>query len=338
MTDPRRVRWGVLSTARILRRLVPPLRESPRSELVAIASRDGARAREAAERWGAARAHDSYEALLADPDIDAVYLPLPNHLHAPWLLRCIDAGKHVLCEKPLALSGADVEEVAAAAARRGVHVAEAFVHLHHPQLAAMRGVLGSGELGAPVLLRGGYSFRITDPGNIRLDPARGGGSLWDVGCYPVSLFIALLGAAPAEVSAMQVLSASGVDETFAGQLRFEGPGGRTVLAQVDCGFTTALRETVEIACTEGTLAPRSPFRADIDGTPGGLIVRKGAETRIVEVPPCVPFGREVAAFEALLLDGAAPVVPLSLSADVARTLAALYESARTGRPVPLQGR
>ena len=190
----------------------------------------------------------------------------------------------------------------------------------------------SPALGAPALLRGGYSFRITDPANIRLDPARGGGSLWDVGCYPVSLFVALMGGAPVEVMGAQVLSASGVDETFAGQLRFEQPGGRTVLAQIDCGFTTALREVVEIACEEGTLSPRAPFRADIDGTPGGLLVRKVGAERVIEVPPCVPFGREIAAFEALLLDGAPPAVTLACSAAVARTLAALYESARSGRP------
>src|SRR5262249_28876123 len=140
-----RLRWGVLSTARILRRLLPPLLQSPRSRLVAIASRDGDRAREAAARWHAPRAHGSYEALLADPEVDAVSLPLPNHLHAPWVLRCIDAGKHVLCEKPLALRGEDVDAIAAAAARRGVHVVEAFVHLHHPQLDAMGAVLDAGE-------------------------------------------------------------------------------------------------------------------------------------------------------------------------------------------------
>jgi predicted dehydrogenase len=323
----------VLSTARILRRFIPPLLQSPRSELVALASRDPERAREGARRWHARRAHGSYEALLDDPEIDAVYLPLPNHLHTPWLLRCIEAGKHVLCEKPLCLSGEDVEAVAAAAARRGVHVVEAFVHLHHPQLEAMRAALP--EIGPLVLLRAGYSLHISDPANIRFDPARGGGSLWDLGCYPVSLLIALLGAAPEEVIGRQVLAGSGVDQTFTGLLRFAGPeaAGRPVLAQIDCGFTTPLRETVEIIGERGTLTPRAPFRADIDGTPGGLtLCVEGRLPQELAIPRYVPFAVEIAAFEDLILDGAPPAVPLSLSAQIAYTLAALYRSARTGQP------
>lgn len=336
-----RVRWGVLSTARILRRFIPPLLQSPRSELVALASRDPDRAREGARRWHARRAYESYEALLSDPEIDAVYLPLPNHLHAPWLLRCIEAGKHVLCEKPLCLSGEDVDAVAAAAARRGVHVVEAFVHLHHPQLQAMRAALD--DIGPLVLLRGGYSLHISDPANIRFDPARGGGSLWDLGCYPVSLLVALMGAAPQEVLGQQVLAPSGVDQTFTGLLRFAGPSpsststststGRSVLAQIDSGFTTPLRETLELIGERGTLTPRAPFRADIDGTPGGLtLCVEGRLPQELEIPRYVPFAVEIAAFEDLLLDGAPPVVPLSLSAQIARTLAALYRSARTGQP------
>lgn len=174
ITHSKPLRWGVLSTARILRRFVPALRTCPRSQLHAIASRDLQRGRAAAERWGIPRVHGSYDELLQDSDIDAVYVAAPNHLHAALSLRCAAAGKHVLCEKPLALSLREVDELRAAAERHRVVITEAFVHLHHPQARRLREELAQGVIGALGLLRGGHGFRLSDPGNIRWDPALGG--------------------------------------------------------------------------------------------------------------------------------------------------------------------
>jgi xylose dehydrogenase (NAD/NADP) len=332
------IRWGLLSTARILRRFIPALRKAPHSELRAVASRDPARAAACAEQYQIPRSYTSYEALLADPEIDAVYLALPNHLHAEWAIRAVSAGKHVLCEKPLALSVGEVDAIAQAAKNHQRHVVEAYVHLHHPQAPLLRQALAGDVVGPVALVRGGMRFRVSDPNNIRLDPTRGGGALWDVGCYPVSMLLYLAGALPAEVSAFQQLGPSGVDTSFAGQLRFERSAlGGAFLAQIDCGLASPFRETLEVVGERGSLVPFSPFRAGIDEAPAGYtLLVEGQAAQSIDTPVADPFLAEVTAFEALLLDHAPPAVPLALSRDVIAVLEALYRSARTGgQPVGL---
>jgi xylose dehydrogenase (NAD/NADP) len=324
------IRWGLLSTARILRRFIPALRKAPRSELRAVASRDPARAAACAAQYQIPRSYTSYEALLDDPEIDAVYLALPNHLHAEWAVRAVTAGKHVLCEKPLALSQSEVEAIAWAAENHHRHVVEAYVHLHHPQAPLLRQALQSGAIGPVALVRGGMRFRVSDPSNIRLDPDRGGGALWDVGCYPVSMLLYLAGTLPAKVSAFQQLGPSGVDTSFIGQLRFEHSAlGGAFLAQIDCGLASPFRETLEIVGERGSLVPLSPFRAGIDGAPEGYtLLIEGQPAETVDTPLVDPFLAEITAFEALLLEHAPPAVPLALSRDVTSVLEALYRSAR----------
>lgn len=326
------IRWGLLSTARILRRFIPALRKAPKSELRAVASRDSARAAACAAQYQIPRSYATYESLLADPEIDAVYLALPNHLHAEWAVRAVSAGKHVLCEKPLALSAGEVDAIAAAAQTHQRHVVEAYVHLHHPQTPLLRQALQGGTIGPVALIRGGMRFRVTDPSNIRLDPERGGGALWDVGCYPVSMLLYLAGVLPAEVSAFQQLGPSGVDTSFVGQLRFERSDlGGAFLAQIDCGLASPFRETLEVVGERGSLVPLSPFRAGIDGAPTGYtLLLEGQPAQSIDTSVADPFLAEVTAFEALLLGHAPPAVPLALSRDVTAVLEALYRSARSG--------
>ena len=189
-----KLRWGLLSTARINRALIPPLRASPRNELAAVASRGRERAEAYAREWSIPRAFGSYEDMLADPGIDVIYNPLPNRLHAEWTIKAAQAGKHVLCEKPLAMTVEEVDAMAAAAQQAGVVVAEAFMYRHHPQTLKVKEMVERGEIGDLRLVRGSFTFNLTHPGDVRLDPALGGGSLRDVGCYPISYARYVIGA------------------------------------------------------------------------------------------------------------------------------------------------
>src|SRR3990172_2137566 len=182
LTEP--LGWGLLSTARINRALIPPLRASKRSKLVAVASRTAKGAQAYAHKWRIPRAYASYEAMLDEADIDVIYNSLPNHLHAEWTIKAAQAGKHVLCEKPLALSVEEVDAMTAAARQAGVVVAEAFMYRHHTQTLKVKELVESGAVGNVRLVRGSFTFMISRQDDVRLDPAMGGGCLWDVGCYP----------------------------------------------------------------------------------------------------------------------------------------------------------
>ena len=188
------LRWGLLSTARINKALITPLQISKRNHLLAIASRSQEKADAYAHEKKIERAYGSYADLLADPDIDVIYNPLPNHLHAEWTIKAVEAGKHVLCEKPLALSTGEVDAMAAAAKKHGKVVAEAFMYRSHPKTLKVKEIVDSGELGQLKIVRGSFSFMMTNPDDIRWQPEMGGGGLWDIGCYPLSFTRAALGA------------------------------------------------------------------------------------------------------------------------------------------------
>src|SRR6185369_13656332 len=188
------LRWGILSTADIARRkVVPGMRKAARCEVVAVGSRDGELARGFADELGIARAHDSYEALLADPDVDAVYIPLPNHLHREWTLAAARAGKHVLCEKPIALSAADAEQMVAACESAGVRLMEAFMYRLHPSWLGVRSLLAAGRIGRLQSVQSWFSYYNDDPSNIRNIAEAGGGALLDIGCYSINLSRMLFG-------------------------------------------------------------------------------------------------------------------------------------------------
>jgi D-xylose 1-dehydrogenase (NADP+, D-xylono-1,5-lactone-forming) len=325
--DDRALRWGLLGTARINRMVIPPLRASAGNRLLAVASRDAARADAYAREWGIERAHGSYEALLADPEIDAVYVPLPNHLHAEWTIRAARAGKHVLCEKPLALTAAEVDAMEAAARASGVVLAEAFMYRHHPQTLRVKELVEGGAIGTPRFVRGTFSFTLDRPNDVRLRPEWGGGCLWDVGCYPLSFARFVLGAEPLAVLGSQVLGATGIDETFAGQLVF--PGG--VLAQIDAGFRAPLRTGFEVAGTGGTILVRQPWRPE--GLP--ILLTRGSETEEIVAGGEDRYLLEIEDLADCVRTGRAPRVSLAESRGNVATIVALLESARSGRPVTL---
>jgi predicted dehydrogenase len=321
--------WGILGTARINRMLIPPLRVSAGNRLVAVASRDRERAEAYAREWQIGRAHGSYEALLADPEIDAVYIPLPNHLHAEWTVKAARAGKHVLCEKPLALSVADVDAMAAACRESGVVLAEAFMYRHHPQTVKVKQLLDAGTIGALRYLRGSFTFPLTRPNDVRLRPEWGGGCLWDIGCYPLSFARLLVGKEPLEVFGSRVLGPTGIDESFAGQLVFPGD----VLFQLDAGFRSPVRAEMELVGTEGVIRVHHPWRPEPDHPV--LLTREG-RTEAIPIPGVDRFLLEIEDLADAARGRKPPRMSLADSRANVAALVALQRSAREGRPVRVE--
>lgn len=328
-TDGRVLRWGLLGTARINRAVIPAIRAAGRHALVAVASRSAARADAYAAEWGIGRAHAAYESLLADPDIDVVYIGLPNALHAEWAIAAVEAGKHVLCEKPLATRVADVDAIAAAAVARGRTVAEGFMYRHHPQTALLRQLVDEGAVGEVRIIRGAFRFVHSRAEDVRWLPELGGGCLWDVGCYPVSYARWVLRAEPIEVFGWQRLTPGGVDETFVGHLLF--PGG--VIATIDSSFRSAFATSFEVAGTAGSIRVTNPFKP---GDEASVIVADAeGRCRTVAAPGQELFVGEVEDMARVILDGEEPRISLADSRGNVAALAALYESARIGRAVAL---
>jgi D-xylose 1-dehydrogenase (NADP+, D-xylono-1,5-lactone-forming) len=320
-----RLRWGLLSTARINRLVIPAIRASARSELTTVASRTRDRAQTYAAEWKIPRVLGSYDALLDDPAVDVVYISLPNSLHVEWTVRALEAGKHVLCEKPLAQSVADVDRVEAAATRASRVAEEAFMYRHHPLTAAAHTIVKSGRLGAVRGFKGAFTFPLTREGDVRLEASLGGGSLWDVGCYPVSYTCLLAGKAPVEVFGWQQVNASGIDLEFAGTMRFD----EGAVAQFDSGFVGPFRAEMEVIGRDASLRITRPFRADVMSR---LLLTIGDETETLPFEQETAFAGEIADMEAAVLDGRPPRIPLSESRRTVQTICALYESARSGQP------
>lgn len=325
------IRWGLLSTANINRRVIPAIRQAERGELVAVASRTAVRVAEYAAQWEIPRTFDSYESLLADPDIDAVYIALPNHLHAEWSIKAMRAGKHVLCEKPFALSLAEVDEMTAVARETGRVLAEAFMYRHHPQTKIAKAWVDSGQLGDIVRVEAAFSFTMRHSENIRLDPAMGGGCLWDVGSYPVSLAQLIMGEPPELVWGQAWLGPSGVDESFAGQMRYSH--GR--VAQFSSAFRTPWHTYAEIIGTAGRLTLTRPFVA-LDQPARALTFHPAeGEPQEIAVPDEYLYLGEIVDMHAAILDGKTQHISLSETRDHVRTVLALYQSAQTDQPVHL---
>jgi xylose dehydrogenase (NAD/NADP) len=248
------VRWGILSTARINRLVIPGAHAPEKIELVGVAGRDGARAEAYAREWEIPRAYGSYEALLADDEIEAVYISLPNNLHVEWSIRTLEAGKHVLCEKPLAKRAAEVERAFDAAERAGRLLSEAFMYRHNPQARRLVELVESGAIGDLRVVRSCFSFTVGDPQNIRLRPELDGGALMDVGCYCVS-GSRLLAGEPQHVFGRQLIGATGTDAVFTGLLSFPGD----VFALFDCGTMLPTRDELEAIGTEASLFLDDPW-------------------------------------------------------------------------------
>jgi predicted dehydrogenase len=322
------LKWGILGTAKINESTIPPLRRSKRNQLLAVASRDAGRASNYAQARSIPRSYGSYDALLADPEIDVVYISLPNSLHAEWTIRAARAGKHVLCEKPLATSLADVDAISAAARENSVVVAEAFMYRHHPQTLKVQELVASGALGKIWLVRGSFSFRIARAGDVRLSTELEGGSLWDVGCYPVSYARTVLGAEPEEAYAWQVVGSSGVDVAFAGMLRF----AQGAAAQFDSGFVPAFRAAFEVVGDERSLTVPMPYKPIKEER---LILKRGSEKEIIRLPAFDLYSGEIEDMADAVLHGKPPRISLADSRGNAAAILALYESARAGKPIRL---
>jgi predicted dehydrogenase len=326
------LRWGVLSTARIAReKVMPAIRAAGRSELVALASREPDRARSLAHELAIPHVHDSYEALLADPEVDAVYVPLPNHLHVEWTLAAVRAGKHVLCEKPLALGAADAARVLEAADAAGVRVMEAFMYRLHPAWQAVRDLLASGAIGDLVAVQSWFSFFNDDPANIRNIHGYGGGALYDVGCYCVNLSRMLFENEPRRVVGSIVRDAvSGVDTTTSALLEFDGGSA---------GFTCSIRaepdQRVHVHGSRGRISISIPFNIPAD-RPIDVLVTAGGDppvaprTTVRSFGPADPYAIEVERFAAAVLDGGPLPTPPEDAIANARVIESIFASDTTG--------
>jgi xylose dehydrogenase (NAD/NADP) len=318
------LRLGLLSTARINRRIVPPARESELVEVVAVASRDGGRASAYAEQNGIARAHEGYEALLADPEVDAVYIPLPNSLHVEWTKCALEAGKHVLCEKPLTDEPDDAEALFELAERKGLFLAEAFMYRHNPQTRRVEELVREGAIGRLQLVRTSFSFPVEGAENIRLDPALDGGSLLDLGTYCVS-GARLLAGEPESVLGRQVVGPTGVDDLFTGSLVF--PEG--VHAVFDCGLRMPNRATLEAVGTEGSLFVDDPWLCRRPG----IELRRGDELERISVEPADSYRLELDDFARAVAGEGEPLLGREDAVAQARVLSALRRSAVQSIPL-----
>lgn len=320
------VRWGFLSTANINDKLLPGAEASPELDVVAVASRDAGRAEAYARERGIERAYGSYEELLADPEIEAVYISLPNSMHVDWSVRALEAGKHVVCEKPLSRHPQDVERAFSAAEKAGRILMEAFMYRHNPQTKRLVELVADGAIGRLRLVRAAFSFPLDDASNVRLDAELEGGGLMDVGCYCVS-GARLLAGEPESVYGEQVAAASGVDELFMGTLRFPDD----VLAEIDCGLVLPVRDELEAIGEEGSIFLDDPWHCR---TPV-LEIRREDGTERIELEPVDSYRLQLENMSAAVRGGEEPLLGREDALGQARAIEALYRSADEGRPVSL---
>lgn len=323
----RKLKWGVLGCAGIaVRAVIPGLQQSERGEVTAIASRDADKAKHTADQLGIATAYGSYEALLADDSLDAVYIPLPNHLHLPWTIRAAEAGKHVLCEKPIALDAAEAARMAEACRERGVHLAEAFMYRHHPRYRMIRELVASGELGELRGIHGAFTFNnAAHHENIRYRRDWGGGSVYDVGCYPISAARLILGREPEAATAHALFSPEhdDVDMMASGLVEFSDG----VALTFDCGMWAASRNTLEVLGTKGSIQVPSAFVAGPDGGYNFFVVT-GGERREVEVSRANQYALQGDDFARAVLDGEAQSFGPDDAVNNMKVIDAVLRSAR----------
>jgi xylose dehydrogenase (NAD/NADP) len=315
------VSWGILSTAQINLPILAAARASDRAEVIAVASRDSGRAEAYAREHGLERGHGSYEALLADPDIEAVYISLPNGLHIPWTLRALEAGKHVLCEKPFSRRVEDVERAFDLAESLGLVLSEAFMYRHHPQTAKLAELVAEKAIGQLRVVRAAFSFPLVaerGEDDTRFDPELEGGALMDVGCYCVNA-IRLLAGEPQRVAAEQVLGPSGVDVVFAGTLSHADG----VVAHFDCGFVLPRRSELEVVGEEGSLFVATPFQVSSPG----IELRRADDLEHVAVEPGDSYLLELENVSAAIRGEETLLLGRDDAVGQARTIEALYGAA-----------
>ena len=320
------IRLGIVSTAHINRLVIPGAQASDKVELIAVASREQSRADEYARTWGIERAYGSYEALLEDSEVDAVYISLPNTMHCEWSIRALEAGKHVLCEKPLSRHPDEVEEAFDAAERSGRLLTEAFMYRHNPQTKRLDELVSGGAIGELRVVRSVFSYSLYDTENIRLRTDVEGGSLMDVGCYCVS-GSRLLGGEPESVYGQAFVGPSGTDWVFTGTMRFPDD----VLAQFDCGTSLPERDELEAIGTEGSLFLDDPWHCRNPV----IELRHDGGVEHIELDPVDSYRLELENLSDAIHDEAPLLLAREDAAGQARTLEALHRSAETGVAVAL---
>jgi predicted dehydrogenase len=333
----KKIRWGLLSTANINRRVIPAIHQSKRGELVAVASRSIESAKSYAEKWEIPLSFGSYEEMLLSDVVDAVYISLPNHLHAEWSIKAMQAGVHVLCEKPFALSIEAVDTMISVKRKTGKVLAEAFMYRHHPQTKIAGDLVKNGRLGEVILLRGIFNFSINPQGrdktkpNVRLVPDWGGGCLWDVGVYPLSFAQYIFADPPKWVNGTQWIGDFGVDETFCGQMGYAGGG----LAQISASFRSPIYTYVEIIGTEGRLEISRPFIGLHEPERHLTLYDSSGKPEEISIPEEYLYLGEIEDMHAAILDGSPNYLALEETRNHIRTVLSLYESAKSRNTVHL---
>ncbi len=320
------IRLGIVSTAHINRLVIPGAQASDKVELVAVASREQSRAEEYARTWGIERAYGSYEALLEDSEVDAVYISLPNTMHCEWSIRALEAGKHVLCEKPFSRHPDEVEEAFDAAERIGRLLTEAFMYRHNPQTKRLDELVRGGAIGELRVVRSAFSYSLFDADNIRLRTDVEGGSLMDVGCYCVS-GSRLLAGEPESVFGQAFVGPSGTDWVFTSTMRFPGD----VFAQFDCGTSLPERDELEAVGTEGSLFLDDPWHCRVPV----IELRREGEVERIALDPTDSYRLELENLSDAIHGDAPLLLGREDAVAQARTLEALHRSAETGQNVAL---
>jgi len=325
------VRWGILSTANIgVRKVIPATQKAERCEVVAIASRDGERAARTAAELGIPRAHEGYEALLSDPEVDAVYIPLPNSEHAAWTIAAARAGKHVLCEKPLAMTAAEAEEMVRACANEGVLLMEAFMYRLHPSWEAVRDLVASGRIGRVRAIQSWFSYFNDDPGNIRNVPELGGGALYDIGCYCINLSRMLFGGEPTGIEASVTRDATGTDVLTSAILAFDDD-----VAVFTCSTRAEPDQRVHIYGTEGRISIGIPFNIPPD-RPAEITVTAGGDPPVSPASETLTFAAadeytiQAERFANAVLDGPPLPIPPEDAIGNLRVIDAIFRAGGPG--------
>ena len=327
-----RIRWGVLGAARIaVTKVIPAMRACERAEIAAIASRDLSKAERAASSLGIPRAYGSYEELLGDPEIEVIYNPLPNHLHVPWSIKAAEAGKHVLCEKPISMSSAECRELIAARDRAGVKIGEAFMVAVHPQWIRAREIVRSGRIGALRSILGCFSYHNADPRNIRNIAEYGGGGIMDIGCYPIFTSRFVSGQEPRRVVAMIERDPKmGTDRLASAILDY--PFGQAVFM---CSTQISPHQFMKFVGTKGRVELEIPFNTLVDRTMRVMVDDGrdliGGGRRVEELGPFDQYTIQSDAFSRAVMSNSEVPVPLETSIGNMRVIDALFKSAETGR-------
>jgi xylose dehydrogenase (NAD/NADP) len=323
---PEPVKWGIISTADINRKVIPGAKASAKVDLLGVASRTQERADEYARGWEIERAYGSYDALLADPEIEAVYISLPNNMHCEWSIRSVEAGKHVLCEKPMSRNEDEVAAAFDAADRAGKLLSEAFMYRHNPQTKRLRELVAEGTIGELRLVRASFSYSLYDHDNIRLRTDADGGALMDVGCYCVS-GSRLLAGEPETAYGHAWFGPSGTDWVFGGTLRF----GNDVIGVFDCGTALPERDELEAIGSEGSLFVDDPWHC----TEPGIELRRDGSVERIDVERADSYQLELENLSDAIRGEGELLLGRDDAIGQARALGALHESATSGQPVRL---